>query len=288
MKKYRTYKYKSDIISIFIESNSERFINMLSKIIDIYEIDIKTLIQNEMQKIRVCTFGNFYNFYFFAYDEIQISERAITISRVINNILGILDYYFNNSSLISFHASSVFFNKNLIMFMNKSGNGKTTALCNLLYRFEDSLFISDDRVLISPDLKLYGINNSISLKKGTKTMLKLDKVSLSKCFKKNSKKIWFLKPKNKFTSPIILNEQKNYIIIINYNPNVDFNIKPIEGADMIKNLISNCYNISTRKEECLQLFLKIKQYITMFSITYSNNKKFLSFIKELGAQSEIS
>lgn len=42
------------------------------------------------------------------------------------------------------------------------------------------------------------------------------------------------------------------------------------------------------KEECLQLFLKIKQYITMFSITYSNNKKFLSFINELGAQSEIS
>lgn len=288
MKKYRTYKYESDIISIFIESNNTKFINILSKIVDIYELDTGTLIQNEIKKIRVSSFGNLYSFYFLVYNEIQITEKTITISKVINNILGILDYYFNNSSLISFHASSIFFNNNLIMFMNKSGNGKTTALCNSLYSLENSLFVSDDRVLISPDFKIYGINNSISLKKGTKTILQPNKDSLSKCFKKDSKKIWFLKPINKCTSPIILNEQKNYIIIINYNPNVDFNIKAINGSDIIKNLIGNCYNISTRKEDCLRLFLKIKPYITMFSITYSNNKKFLSFIKELGVQSEIS
>lgn len=282
MKKYKIYKYESDIISIFIETNNTKFVNILSKIVDICEFNTRTLIQDEIKIIRINSFGNLYNFYFFVYNEVQISEKGINISKVINNILGILDYYFNNSSLISFHASSMFFNNNLIMFMNKSGNGKTTALCNSLYSLKNALFVSDDRVLISPDFQIYGINNSISLKKGTKTILKPNKDSLSKCFKKDSKKIWFLKPINKCPSPIILNEQNNYIIIINYNPNVDFNIKTINGSDIIKNLISNCYNISTRKEDCLRLFLDIKPYITMFSITYSNNKKLLSFIKELG------
>lgn len=279
------YKYVFEPINIFFifdGSNNKTLQNIFS----IKEVDSKEHEKcDEKYSIFIKNCDSLTYKVDLQYNGLSVMKKKIQDKTIIVFLCELLDYLINlNSNLISFHSSGFLYGKNLVLFINKSGSGKTTALLSCLYKIKQSKYFADDRVVVNSRGEISGITNALKVKTGTIKLLDMHNEDLIGPFKKkdlNQEKInfWFNFPKNiPVSKPISFNDCNIKIILIKYEFGEKLKIIKYKGIEKINALLNNCYNIKQKTKDALIIIKLLALNSDMYQVNYSNPADLISFI----------
>lgn len=182
----------------------------------------------------------------------------------------------------SLHGSTITDENNAILFVGKSGKGKST-LCALLANTDLKLLADDVSPLLSKDQHIYYNPSAISIKQGAFKLLnplvnnfdKLPIVNFNKT-KGNLKYLPCTKPK-----------QNNYpcrsIILVNYKPESKTLLEPVSIKTILETIIEDSW-LSPKPKHAKQ-FLNWLKNMKLYQLTYSDTtcvtKEVSNLFKEL-------
>lgn len=191
--------------------------------------------------------------------------------------------YNNNESdwLATFHASTICNDKEAIMIIGDSGNGKSTLSALLMSNGLDVL-ADDFSPMLAENQNLYRFPAAISIKKGAFPIID----PLFRTFNTlephihNSKPIAvkYLPPSQEFSG-----SRKNFecrkIVLVKYAENAPSDLKECPPEILLKTLIPDSW-ISPREDHSIQ-FLNWLTTLKFYQLTYSNNDMAIAQFKEL-------
>ncbi len=174
-----------------------------------------------------------------------------------------------------FHASAVGLDKNSILLLGDTGNGKSTSLAIL--QAAGLNCIADDFVPIDTNSKVHAFPAGISVKKTSFAALLPIYPELE------SSAQYFHKRLNKtvrYLPPIDINYNKTYpcraLVFINYDKHIDFSIDRISNLEAFQFLILDSW--ISQKPENVDIFLDWFSSLPCYRLTYSNNQKMIENI----------
>jgi hypothetical protein len=178
-----------------------------------------------------------------------------------------------------FHASGVSNDKEAIMFLGDSGNGKSTSLA--LLQANDFTCLADDFVPV--DVKkqhVYAYPSAISIKKSSlETLLPIYpelQNSAEYHFEKLNKTVRYLPPKNTDFSQ---NLPCKTLVFVKYNKYVDLNVNTVSKIDAFQKLIPDSWISSEPKN--VEVFLNWFNSLNCYEIIYSNNEKMINTVTKI-------
>ena len=177
-----------------------------------------------------------------------------------------------------FHASALNYNKNTLLILGDSGNGKSTSLA--LLQAQGFQCIADDFVPIDISKKIHTFPAGISIKKNSLPVL-LDyypelKNSAEYHYSRLNKTVRYLPPKN------INYQEKNLckaLVFIKYDSNTDFEISKISSLEAFEKLVPDSWISPIPKNATT--FLEWFEKLPCYQLTYSNNKKMYAAVKDI-------
>lgn len=177
-----------------------------------------------------------------------------------------------------FHASALNYNKNTLLILGDSGNGKSTSLA--LLQAQGFQCIADDFVPIDISKKIHTFPAGISIKKNSLPVL-LNyypelKNSAEYHYSRLNKTVRYLPPKN------INYQEKNLckaLVFIKYDSNTDFEISKISSLEAFEKLVPDSWISPIPKNATT--FLEWFEKLTCYQLTYSNNKKMYAAVKDI-------
>ena len=177
-----------------------------------------------------------------------------------------------------FHASALNYNKNTLLILGDSGNGKSTSLA--LLQAQGFQCIADDFVPIDISKKIHTFPAGISIKKNSLPVL-LDyypelKNSAEYHYSRLNKTVRYLSPKN------INYQEKNLckaLVFIKYDSNTDFEISKISSLEAFEKLVPDSWISPIPKNATT--FLEWFEKLPCYQLTYSNNKKMYAAVKDI-------
>ena len=178
-----------------------------------------------------------------------------------------------------FHASAVSNDKESMLFLGDSGNGKSTSLA--LLQANDFTCLADDFVPIDVKNKeVYSFPSAISIKKKSlDTLLPIYpelKSSAEYHFKRLNKIVRYLIPNNTDYSNRLACKA---LVFIKYEKDSGLNIKEISKIDAFEQLVPDswlspiAYNV--------QVFLDWFSKLPCYQLTYSDNKKMIETVHRI-------
>ena len=177
-----------------------------------------------------------------------------------------------------FHASALNYNKNTLLILGDSGNGKSTSLA--LLQAQGFQCIADDFVPIDISKKIHTFPAGISIKKNSLPVL-LNyypelKNSAEYHYSRLNKTVRYLPPKN------INYHEKNLckaLIFIKYDSKTDFEISKISSLEAFEKLVPDSWISPIPKNATT--FLEWFEKLPCYQLTYSNNKKMYAAVKDI-------
>lgn len=177
-----------------------------------------------------------------------------------------------------FHASALNYNKNTLLILGDSGNGKSTSLA--LLQAQGFQCIADDFVPIDVSKKIHTFPAGISIKKNSLPVL-LDyypelKNSAEYHYSRLNKTVRYLPPKN------INYHEKNLckaLVFIKYDSKTDFEISKISSLEAFEKLVPDSWISPIPKNATT--FLEWFEKLPCYQLTYSNNKKMYAAVKDI-------
>jgi hypothetical protein len=177
-----------------------------------------------------------------------------------------------------FHASALNYNKNTLLILGDSGNGKSTSLA--LLQAQGFQCIADDFVPIDISKKIHTFPAGISIKKNSLPVL-LNyypelKNSAEYHYSRLNKTVRYLPPKN------INYHEKNLckaLVFIKYDSNTDFEISKISSLEAFEKLVPDSWISPIPKNATT--FLEWFEKLPCYQLTYSNNKKMYAAVKDI-------
>lgn len=177
-----------------------------------------------------------------------------------------------------FHASALNYNKNTLLILGDSGNGKSTSLA--LLQAQGFQCIADDFVPIDISKKIHTFPAGISIKKNSLPVL-LDyypelKNSAEYHYSRLNKTVRYLPPKN------INYQEKNLckaLVFIKYDSKTDFEISKISSLEAFEKLVPDSWISPIPKNATT--FLEWFEKLPCYQLTYSNNKKMYAAVKDI-------
>ena len=177
-----------------------------------------------------------------------------------------------------FHASALNYNKNTLLILGDSGNGKSTSLA--LLQAQGFQCIADDFVPIDISKKIHTFPAGISIKKNSLPVL-LNyypelKNSAEYHYSRLNKTVRYLPPKN------INYQEKNLckaLVFIKYDSNTDFEISKISSLEAFEKLVPDSWISPIPKNATT--FLEWFEKLPCYQLTYSNNKKMYAAVKDI-------
>ena len=177
-----------------------------------------------------------------------------------------------------FHASALNYNKNTLLILGDSGNGKSTSLA--LLQAQGFQCIADDFVPIDISKKIHTFPAGISIKKNSLPVL-LDyypelKNSAEYHYSRLNKTVRYLPPRN------INYQEKNLckaLVFIKYDSNTDFEISKISSLKAFEKLVPDSWISPIPKNATT--FLEWFEKLPCYQLTYSNNKKMYAAVKDI-------
>ncbi|WP_053991021.1 hypothetical protein [Mangrovimonas sp. TPBH4] len=199
------------------------------------------------------------------------------------NFLLLCELYNKQESdwLGTFHASTLGNEKEALMLIGDSGNGKSTLSALLMAHGLD--LISDDiTAMLADNLHVYRNPNAISIKQGAFEVLKpyfpkLD--SYDDVFINNTKGyVKYIPPSN--TNPKKFDFPCNKIVLVKYDQNTpSTSLSELNPAKALETLIPESW-ISPNPKHA-KLFLNWLETVEFYSLTYNNNEEAISKFKSL-------
>ena len=177
-----------------------------------------------------------------------------------------------------FHASALNYNKNTLLILGDSGNGKSTSLA--LLQAQGFQCIADDFVPIDISKKIHTFPAGISIKKNSLPVL-LNyypelKNSAEYHYSRLNKTVRYLPPKN------INYHEKNLckaLVFIKYDSKTDFEISKISSLEAFEKLVPDSWISPIPKNATT--FLEWFEKLPCYQLTYSNNKKMYAAVKDI-------
>ncbi|WP_299338567.1 hypothetical protein [uncultured Psychroserpens sp.] len=180
--------------------------------------------------------------------------------------------------IATFHASTVSNEKEAIMIIGDSGNGKSTLSALLMTKGFD--VFADDFTPLYQDMNLYRYPSAISIKKGAFDMLasELENFNTLKTYSNGPKKV-NLKyiPNDAKESKTKLPCQK--IVLVKYDQSQASELKAISLENILETLIPDSW-ISPNDAHALQ-FLNWLKTVQCFELNYSDNDFAIAKFKTL-------
>jgi hypothetical protein len=177
-----------------------------------------------------------------------------------------------------FHASAVSNQKEAMLFLGDSGNGKSTSLAILNAHGFDC--IADDFVPIDHQKKVHFYPAAISIKKNSvSTLLSLYpelENSAEYNFNKLKKIVRFLPPKriNYELKPLC-----KALVFIKYNPEVKIELKKISKIDAFQQLVPDSWISPLNKNA--SIFMDWFLGLPCYQLTYSDNTEMIDCVTKL-------
>lgn len=176
------------------------------------------------------------------------------------------------------HASAISNNKNALLLLGESGNGKSTALSLLLAHGFNAL--ADDFVPIDTDKNIHSFPAAISIKSEAKPSLTPYfpelKILVEQAITTSKKRVTYL--------PI---SQQNFqkkayckaLVFIKYDKNSKLEIEKISSLSAFQKTVPDAWisSIKENVESFLDWFLNMRCY----QLTYSNNNKMIETIHKI-------
>ncbi|MDY0780103.1 hypothetical protein [Tenacibaculum sp. IB213877] len=178
-----------------------------------------------------------------------------------------------------FHASAVSNNKEAILFLGDSGNGKSTSLA--LLQANGFTCLADDFVPIDIEKKhVYTHPSAISIKKNSlETLLPLYpelENSAEYHFEKLNKTVRYLPPNNtNYTNNLPCKK----LVFIKYRENADLTFETISKIDAFQRLLPDSW--ISEKVNNVSVFFNWFNSLHCYELTYSNNEKMINTVKHL-------
>jgi hypothetical protein len=209
---------------------------------------------------------------YFRVDDIDAFQGAVLME-----ILNIIHGMQINDWMAVFHASAVTDGQSAILFTAPSGSGKSSIA--LLMMADGYDMLSDDFVAMSlQKTEIYHLPSGISVKSGSVKFM--GKHLPQKEFHPISEGHEFehyLPPLSKqgllASVPIIA------IVFVNYNPEVEFNLKKESNLRVMDQLIKQSWIATT--PEAAECFLGWYFKLPVYSLQYSDNRKVVEEMKKL-------
>ena len=179
----------------------------------------------------------------------------------------------------TFHASTISYNQEAIMLVGESGKGKSTLSALLMANGYN--FVADDFTPIHAKTQtVYNFPNAISIKEGSFQILEplIKNFSTSVTNTRNSSKGDF-----RYIKPFNINTEKSLscskMVIVNYKENAETTLKEVSIDYLLNILIPDSWLSPNSKNAAY--FLNWLDKITVYELTYSDNKEVLIKFKEL-------
>ena len=176
------------------------------------------------------------------------------------------------------HASAISNNKNALLLLGESGNGKSTALSLLLANGFNAL--ADDFVPIDTDEKIHSFPAAISVKSGAKPSLTPYfpelKILTEQAITTSKKRVTYLPiPQQNF-------QKKAYckgLVFIKYDKNAKLEIEKISSLNAFQKIVPDAW-ISPLKEN-VEYFLDWFLNMHCYQLTYSNNDRMVETVHKI-------
>ncbi|MGJ8592073.1 MAG: hypothetical protein ACSHXF_05975 [Aquaticitalea sp.] len=183
--------------------------------------------------------------------------------------------------LATFHASTVCNEKEAIMIIGDSGNGKSTLSAVLMANGFD-LLADDFTPMLAENQHLYRFPAAISIKKGAFSMIEslYDGFDMADHHQSHSKPVTvkYLPPSKPFKT-----SQKHFecqkLVRVKYAKNATSELKVCDSETLLQTFIPDSW-ISPQPEHSKQFLLWLKS-LTFYELTYSDNDFAVSKFKEL-------
>ena len=177
-----------------------------------------------------------------------------------------------------FHASAINYNKDTILILGDSGNGKSTSLA--LLQAQGFQCIADDFVPIDQAHDVYSFPAGISIKKKALPVLLKEyptlKTSAEYHYERLNKTVRYLPPEK-------IDYHKKApckaLVFIKYDESVDFEISEISKLNAFEHLVPDSWISSVPKNAAA--FLEWFEQLPCYQLTYSNNELMYSAIKRI-------
>ncbi|MGB1392367.1 MAG: hypothetical protein ACPG6C_06630, partial [Flavobacteriaceae bacterium] len=168
-----------------------------------------------------------------------------------------------------FHASAINYNKDTILILGDSGNGKSTSLA--LLQAQGFQCIADDFVPIDQAHDVYSFPAGISIKKKALPVLLKEyptlKTSAEYHYERLNKTVRYLPPEK-------IDYHKKApckaLVFIKYDESVDFEISEISKLNAFEHLVPDSWISSVPKNAAA--FLEWFEQLPCYQLTYSNNE----------------
>ncbi|CAA0144065.1 phosphoenolpyruvate carboxykinase (ATP) [Tenacibaculum maritimum] len=180
-----------------------------------------------------------------------------------------------------FHASAVSNNKEAVLFLGDSGNGKSTSLA--LLQASGFNCLADDFVPIaSQNQEVYSFPSAISIKENSLGTLlpiypELENAAVYH-FKSLHKTVRYLPPK---VNNAHQHQKCHKLVFIKYQKKEDFSLQRISKKSAFQRLVPDSWLSPSPKNA--QSFLNWFSSLTCYELTYSNNKKMIESVQEIFA-----
>lgn len=177
-----------------------------------------------------------------------------------------------------FHASAINYNKDTILILGDSGNGKSTSLA--LLQNQGFQCIADDFVPIDQKHDVYSFPAGISIKKKALSVLLKYYPTLANSAEYHYER---LKKKVRYLPPEKIDYQKKTpckaLVFIKYDESIDFEISKISKLKAFENIVPDSWISSIPKNAAI--FLDWFEHLPCYQLTYSNNELMYSAIKRI-------
>lgn len=191
---------------------------------------------------------------------------------------------YNNTEaawLATFHASTICNDKEAIMIIGDSGNGKSTLSALLMANGLDVL-ADDFSPMLAENQNLYRFPAAISIKKGAFPIIDplFKKFNTLEHHINNSKQITvkYLPPSQEFGKSK-QNFECRKIVMVKYDENSTTELKVCPPEILLKTLIPDSW-ISPREDHAIQ-FLNWLSTLKFYQLTYNNNEMAIAKFEEL-------
>ncbi|MCD6091743.1 MAG: hypothetical protein J7J72_09605 [Bacteroidales bacterium] len=176
------------------------------------------------------------------------------------------------------HASAIGKDKNSVLFLGDSGNGKSTASAIALA--SGLALVADDFVPIDSGGRVLAFPAAISVKKQALSFLSKQFPELLKAkeyeLKEMNKTVRYLAPK---ISPNSASHKVKGLVFIQYSADIDFDFEVMDKHLAFQHLVVDSW--LSPKEENARFFMDWMADLPAYRLRYSNNEKMIEKINEL-------
>lgn len=183
--------------------------------------------------------------------------------------------------IATFHASTVCNDKEAIMLIGASGNGKSTLSAVLMAHGFD-LLADDFTPLLAETKALYRVPSAISIKEGAFSMLEQLYPDFEQYprYKSTSKTVPIKYiPPNKSFSSAVSHLPCTKIVFVTYDPTATSHLKAVPTEKILETLIPESWLSPLAPNAAL--FLEWLQELTCYELSYSDNSMAVSKFSEL-------